>query len=139
MNRHKNGFTLVELMVGVFIVSIGVIALYQMFITGSQLITEEYHRRLGLERAQAKMEIASYYKTQLDSIPRSLAGSFLEDLVPADEEDEDGIQAEYTMTITPSVDRDPHNGMPIYSDVALTYQWTEKSGKEQKITLRSYF
>ena len=139
MNKARGGFTLIEVMVGVLIVSIAVLAIYQMFITGTLMITEEYHRRLALEKAQAVMELASYYKTQCDSVPGSMAGTHVEQLVPPEGDDDDGIQAEYTVTVIHSSDRDPHNGQPIYSHVIVDYRWQEKSLKQQSIMLQSYF
>lgn len=139
MNKNRNGFSLVELMVGVLMVSIGVLALYQMFVVGTQLVTEEYHRRLGLEKAQAKMEAASYYTNQGKVVPSTMAGTFEEYLISPTGDDDDGIQAVYTMTVTPSSDLFPYNGQPVYSHVTIVYSWEEKSGKEQKIMLQSYF
>ncbi len=140
MNKARGGFTLIELMVGILMVSIAVLAIYQMFVQGSLMITEEYHRRLALEKAQAVMELASYYKTQCDSVPGSMAGTRIEQLVPPEGTDEEGIQAEYTVTVIHSTDRDPHNGLPVYSHVIVDYRWQEKASlKQQSIMLQSYF
>jgi prepilin-type N-terminal cleavage/methylation domain-containing protein len=138
---RTGGFTLVELMFGVVVVSIAVLALYQMFVTGTLMITQEYHRRAALEKAQAKMEMARFFKTQLDTVPRNLSGTFAEELIPPGEGDKDGIEAEYTILVTPSAELS-RNGLPIYSSVVLTYKWVEKWGdkpKEQKIVLQTYF
>ncbi len=135
---RSSGFTLVELMFGVVVVSIAVLALYQMFITGTLMITQEYHRRAGLEKAQAKMEMARFFKTQLDTVPRNLSGTFSEMLIPPEEGEHDGIEAEYTIIVTPSSEL-TRNGLPVYSSIVLNYTWVEKSGKEQKIVLQTYF
>jgi prepilin-type N-terminal cleavage/methylation domain-containing protein len=137
--NRENGFTLVELMVGVIVVSIAVLALYEMFITGTTMITEEYHRRIGLERAQAKMETARFFKTELDTVPRNLSGTFKELLVEAQEGQEEGIEAEYTILVTHSAELSRSSGLPIYSAVAITYKWTELSGNEQQIEFKTYF
>jgi prepilin-type N-terminal cleavage/methylation domain-containing protein len=140
MNRNKHGFSLVELMVGVLIVSIAVLALYQMFIVGSQLITEEYHRRLALERAQALMEAANYYPTHGKVVPQTMAGTFEDLLVPpTDAPGDDGITAEYTMTVTPSSDFYNYSNRPIYNYVTIKYNWVEKSKREQMVQLECFF
>jgi prepilin-type N-terminal cleavage/methylation domain-containing protein len=139
INKDDHGFSLVELMVGILIVSIGVLALYQMFVVGSQLITEEYHRRLGLERAQALMEGVNYYPTQGEPVPVELSGTHHEILVPGSEGDDDGIQGSYTMVVVHSSDLYPYSSQPIYSDVSILYSWVEKSGRHQSIRLQSYF
>jgi len=133
----QRGFTLVELMLGLLVVSISAIALYQMFITGNEMIVEQYHRRIALEKAQGHMEEIRFYKTELDSIPRKLAGRYSEELIPSNE-DQVGIEAEYQITIdrSPELDR---RGIPIYSIVTLRYQWEERSGRQDMITLKSNF
>ncbi len=136
--RNQSGVTLIELMFGVVVVSIAVLALYQMFITGTGMITEEYHRRLALEKAQAKMEMAKFYETQSDTVPQSLSGTFMEELVPPEGNSGEGIQATYTILVSQSQTRNRY-GIPIYSYVSLSYNWTEYSGKEQNITLQTYF
>jgi prepilin-type N-terminal cleavage/methylation domain-containing protein len=136
--RREGGFTLIELMFGILIVSIAVLALYQMFISGTQMITEEYHRRLALEKAQAKMELAKYYETVRDTVPQNIAGTFQEELIPPQGNNEDGIMADYTITVTPSDVRD-RNGLAIYSAVRLTYTWEEWSHRQQSIVLQTYF
>jgi prepilin-type N-terminal cleavage/methylation domain-containing protein len=136
--RRQGGFTLVELMFGILIVSIAVLALYQMFISGNQMITEEYHRREALQKAQAIMELAKYYETVRDTVPQNIAGTFQEQLIPPMGDNEEGIQAEYTLTVVPSSVRD-RNGVAIYSAVCLTYNWVEFSGKEESIVLQTYF
>ncbi len=139
MNRNEHGFSLVELMVGILIVSIGVVALYQMFIVGTQLITEEYHRRLALERAQAVLEGMNYYPNKGEAVPLNLAGTHLEDLVPPSPGDLDGIQGRCRITVSHSSDYFPHTNRPVYSHVGVTYSWMEKSGREQSIRLESFF
>jgi prepilin-type N-terminal cleavage/methylation domain-containing protein len=140
MNKNKHGFSLVELMIGVLIVSIGVIALYQMFIVGSQLINEEYHRRLGLERAQALMEAANYYPNRGEKVPQSMAGTFSDELVPpSSDPGDEGITARYTMTVTYSQDMFPSSSQPVYSQVTIDYFWIEPTGREQRIQMECFF
>jgi prepilin-type N-terminal cleavage/methylation domain-containing protein len=137
--NRENGFSLVELMVGVIVVSISVLALYEMFVTGSQMITEEYHRRIALEKAQAKMETARFFKTELDTVPRNMSGTFTEDLTVPEEGQDEAIPVEYTITVTHSTELSRSSGLPVYSEVHLIYQWEERSGKVQVIEFRTYF
>jgi prepilin-type N-terminal cleavage/methylation domain-containing protein len=139
INKNEHGFSLIELMVGILIVTIGVVALYQMFIVGNQLIIEEYHRRLALERAQAVMEGMNYYPNKGEAVPLSLAGIHHEDLVPPSRGDLDGIQGTCRITISHSSDYFPHSSRPVYSRVGIVYSWTEKSGREQSIKMESFF
>jgi prepilin-type N-terminal cleavage/methylation domain-containing protein len=137
---NKNGgFSLVELMVGVIVVSIGVYALVEMFSTGSTMITEEYHRRIGLEKAQAKMEMASFFKTELDTVPIGMSGTFHEDLIPPEEGQDEAIRAEYTILVTHSTELSRSSGLPVYSVVSLTYSWVERSENVQTIEFKTYF
>jgi prepilin-type N-terminal cleavage/methylation domain-containing protein len=137
--NRENGFSLVELMVGVIVVSISVLALYEMFVTGSQMITEEYHRRIALEKAQGKMETARFFKTELDTVPRNMSGTFHEALTVPEEGEDDPIEAEYTIVVTHSTELSRSSGLPVYSAVSLTYKWTERSGREQLIEFKTYF
>jgi len=82
MLSDKKGFTLVELMFAVVIIAISVLAVYEMFVQGSKMINEEYHRRLGLERAQAHIELAGSYITLYDSIPRGLSEYIMKNWYP---------------------------------------------------------
>ena len=138
MRSRNNGFTLVELMFAVVIISISVLAVYQMFVQGSQMINEEYHRRLGLERAQAHIEIAGSYITLLDSIPRNLSGVYNEELVPPVPGYHDGIDATYNLRITHGQNRHA-SGVPSKNLVEVSYAWTEKSGRDQNIYMRQWF
>jgi prepilin-type N-terminal cleavage/methylation domain-containing protein len=137
---NKNGgFSLIELMVGVIVVSIGVYALIEMYSTGSQMITEEYHRRIGLEKAQAKMEMARFFKTELDTVPRNMSGTFHEDLLPLEEGQEEAIPVEYTIVVTHSTELSRSSGLPVYSMVSLVYTWVERSQNVQTIEFKTYF
>jgi prepilin-type N-terminal cleavage/methylation domain-containing protein len=138
MRNSKNGFTLVELMFALVIISISVVALFEMFAQGSQLITEEYHRRIGLEKAQAKMEAMKYFETELDSVPRHMAGTYREELLPPEHGQEAGIEAEYTIHIDPSLHVN-RSGVPLNYLVWIEYNWTERSGKRQNVTFHTYF
>jgi prepilin-type N-terminal cleavage/methylation domain-containing protein len=135
---EQRGHTLIELMFAIVIIAISVLALYQMFVTGSGIITEEYHRRVGMEKAQAIMARMQYYEITIDSIPRGLSGTYTEVLIPGDEEHGKGIVATYTLKITHSSERDENN-IPDQSNVDGDYSWTERSGRKQTIPLHSYF
>lgn len=133
----QHGFTLVELMLGLLVVSISAVALYQMFVTGNEMIVEQYHRRIALEKAQSHMEEIRFYKTSMDSVPRRLAGRYTEEMIPSSE-DQVGIEANYDIIINRSSEYDGR-GIPIYSSVTLYYRWEERSGRQDMITLKSNF
>jgi prepilin-type N-terminal cleavage/methylation domain-containing protein len=132
--RHSRGFTLVELMFAILIIAISVLALYQMFVQGSLIQTEEYHRRIGLQQARSKLETARYFETELDSVPRHMEGTFREQLVPPEQGQVEGIQAVYTIRVVPGIHRN-RNGVPLNYIVSITYSWTERSGREQVLTM----
>ena len=135
---EQRGHTLIELMFAIVIIAISVLALYQMFVTGSGIITEEYHRRIGAEKAQAIMARMQYYEITIDSIPRSLSGTYSEVLIPGDEEHGKGITATYTLRVIHSPERDDKN-IPSHSEIAGDYTWIEWSGRKQTIPLQGYF
>jgi len=134
--RIQGGYTLIELMFAIVIIAISVLALYQMFITGSGLLTEEYHRRAALEKASGHMEEMKYYEVTLDSVPRNKSGTYSEVLISGDDGQEP-IEALYTLVIEHSAEHS--QAMPLYSEVTLVYTWTEWSGVEQEIKLRGKF
>jgi hypothetical protein len=135
--RNRDGFSLVELMVGILFITISILALYQMFITGTTLMKEEYHRSIGFKKAQAKMELLQAYQVAADSIPERLAGVVREQLLPS-ESDELPIPAVCRTTIQGSAER-LDGGLPYYTLVKVEYSWTEHSGHQQKIELKSLF
>ena len=93
-NRRQDGFTLIEMMFALMIISISVLALYEMFNQGSGMLIEQTHQRMALERAEAHMELLQYWASKDDSIPLTLAGTYREYLVPQnDHEGQNGIEA----------------------------------------------
>jgi len=134
----QGGLTLIELLVAMVVISISILAFYQMFITGNMLITEQYERRTALEKAQAWMERMKYYENELDTVPRSFARAFTDTIVAPDEEHE-GLWAECQIDVKHSTEKDPETGIPYYSNVSVTYQWEARSGREYTIELRSKF
>ena len=136
--RGEAGYNLVELMIAVFIITISVVALYEMFIQGSQMLTEERHRAKEVELAVARMENLKSFHVVCDTIPRRYAGRFEEYIVLEDGQ-EQPLVADCTVTITPSRSRQA-NGLPNYSHVSVEYVWTEReSGRSQKVEFQSYF
>jgi prepilin-type N-terminal cleavage/methylation domain-containing protein len=136
--KGEKGVTLLELMTALLVVALSVLALYQMFEYGSKIITEQYHRRRGLEMAQAQLERIKYFTAQEDSTPPKYAGTYSEVMVPAEEEESEGIMAEYTVTISYSPIHDPSH-RPIFSTVGIEYKWKEYDGNEQKVMLKTNF
>ncbi len=135
---NQRGLTLVEMMVALVVISLSVLAVYQMFITGRELIIEQYQRRYALERAQAWMERMKYYENELDTVPLDFGRSFVDTLVPPSDE-HIGIWAECVIDVEHSSDRDPGTGMPYYSTVSVTYDWEALSGRDYSIKLMSRF
>lgn len=134
--NSKKGFTLIELMFAIVIITISVLAVYQMFILGSQMITEEYHRRLALEKAQEKIEIAKSYRSFCDTVPRNLSGTFSEPLDVPEPGQEESIMATYIIKVEHSQDRNG-SGVPYMSTVSITYEWAERNGRVLSIKLKT--
>ena len=135
MNSEK-GYTLVELMFAVVIISISVLAVYQMFIQGNQMISEAYHREQAFLNAQEKINIASAYRAVCDTIPRSLTGTFTEPLYHSDEENPDAILATYYLRVEHSRALNLA-GKPCMSTISILYQWVEPNGNELHIELKA--
>ena len=134
----QRGLTLVELMVALVVISLSVLAVYQMFITGRELIVEQYQRRYALERAEVWMETMKYYENELDTVPLDFGRSFVDTLM-AESDEHIGLWAECTIDVEHSDERDPASGMPYFSTVSVIYEWEALSGREYSITLMSRF
>lgn len=130
--------TLVEVMVAILIISISVLAVYQMFVTGRELIVEQYQRRYALERAEAWMERMKYYENVLDTVPLDFNRSF-RDTVVSPSGEHVGILAECVIDVEHSPERNPGSGVPYFSTVSVTYSWEALSGREYNIRLMSRF
>ena len=129
---------MVEMMIALIVISLSILAVYQMFITGRSLIVEQYHRRYALERAEAWMEKMKYYENELGIVPLDFNKSFQDTLVPASDEHV-GIWAECVIGVEHSSETDPVTGVPYFSTVSVTYDWQALSGREYNITLMSRF
>ncbi|GEM_PF-2553800 len=134
----QKGLTLVEVMVAMIIIAMSVMAMYIMFINGTELIGEQYHRRIALERARAIMEDMSYSRRENGVVPITFRASDIDTLI-ASSDDHVGIVAEYTVTVDPSAEFDEDTGFPYYSMVSVLYEWEELSGRPYHIELRSAF
>jgi prepilin-type N-terminal cleavage/methylation domain-containing protein len=131
----QKGYTLVELMFAVVIIAISVLAVYQMFIQGNQLIIEAYHRRQALENAQEKINMAAAYGPICDTVPRNLSGRFVETLEPDDQEGVEPIPVTYVLRVEHSDERNP-DGTPSMSTVFIVYEWQERDGRVLQIELK---
>lgn len=136
--NSQSGLTLVELMIALIVVGISVLAFYQMFVTGTLLITEQYQRRVALERAEAWMERMKYYQNEHGIVPISFQRSFTDTIVPPDDEHEP-VWAECRISVAYSSQRNPNTNVPYYSEVAVIYEWEALSGREYQIELRTKF
>lgn len=135
---NERGLSLVELAIALIVVAVSVLAFYQMFITGNLLITEQYQRRVALERAQGWMERMKYYQNEFDTVPRFFNRSFTDTIV-APGEDREPIWASCHIHVEHSSDRDPETNVPYYSEVSVVYDWEAASGREYQIELHSRF
>ena len=133
----QKGLTLIEIMVGLLVIGISILAMYIMFINGREMITEQYHRRIALERARALMEDMQYSRQEMGEVPLSFRGTEEDTLVTGD--DREPIMAERTVTVQHSQQIDIRTGHPYYSEVSVIYEWEELSGREYKVELRSAF
>jgi len=122
-------------MFAIVIIAISVLAVYQMFIQGNQLISEAYHRRQALENAQEKINLAYAYRSVCDTVPRGLSGTFVEALDHGDQEDPDAIIATYRIVVLHSDARN-EKGEPMMSTVSIFYQWAEPSGHVLEVELK---
>ncbi|UCC78479.1 MAG: prepilin-type N-terminal cleavage/methylation domain-containing protein [Candidatus Zixiibacteriota bacterium] len=135
--RGQRGLTLIEVMVGLVVIGISILAMYIMFINGREMITEQYHRRLALEKARELMEDMQYSSQKLGKVPESFRGTREDILVPGNGREE--IVAERTVSVEYSLQIDTKTGQPYYSKVGVVYEWEELSGREYRIELRSAF
>ena len=135
--RDQKGLTLIEIMVGLLVIGISILVMYIMFINGREMITEQYHRRVALERGRALMEDMQYSSRELGKVPTSFRGTEEDTLVTGD--DRETIFAERTVTVEYSQQIDIRTGHPYYSEVSILYEWEELSGREYRVELRSAF
>lgn len=135
--RDQKGLTLIEVMVGLLVIGISILAMYIMFINGREMIAEQYHRRIALEKARAVMEDMQYSRRELGKVPESFRGTDEDTLVAG--EDREPIMAERTVTVDYSQQIDIRTGEPYYSEVSVVYEWEELSGREYRVELRSAF
>lgn len=138
VKSRQLGLTLIELMVALVVISLSVLAVYQMFITGRELIIEQFYRQNALERAQARLERLQYYEIEYDSIPLDQAGIFVDTLVERGPEHV-GILARCEIEIEHSEERDLDTGLPYWSLVIVRYDWEAPSGRQYNIELQSKF
>jgi len=136
--NSQSGLTIVELAIALIVVAVSSLAFYQMFITGALLITEQYQRRVALEKAQAWIEQMQYYRGELGIVPMSFQRAFTDILVVADGEHEE-VTAECRISVEYSSERDRNTNIPYYSEVIVLYEWEALSEREYRIELRSKF
>ncbi len=136
--KSQKGLTLVEIMVAFLIIGMSVLSMYIMFINGRELIAEQYHRRLALEKARAIVEDMNYSQKQLGQVPISFRGSANDTLV-ASNDYHVGIVAERTVTVEYSPNVDPRTGLPYFSLVSVLYEWEELSGRPYHIEIWAAF
>ena len=130
--RRNSGFTLIELMVSIIIMTISGAALYYMYVQGQTMIIEEDHRRDGYELAQKRMASYKLLNDNDEIDPGTYTGSEL--LIPSedqdDDDDESGITANYTVEITEE---------DLVYRVSIRYSWVELSGLENSVRVENYF
>ena len=140
LSLSQGGNTLIELMAAVLIVTISVLALYEMIVQGNTMLTYQKHKRIALEKAQEHMELMHYYAVQDDSVPRNFQGDYQEVMIDGnfDPGSQEKIMGSYHITITHS--QFTNKGLPYYSDVSIDYKWKEPLDQNDKeIVLKSRF
>lgn len=131
--HHKDGFTLIELMIAMLVMAITALALYYMFNQGQILMAEQEHRCLVFEKAQKRMAVYKLLSDQHLIVPGTYSGA--EDVVIEPMDNENGnpevtLAAEYVARVV--------EGEGLYN-VEVKYTWTEFSGRDYEITLMSDF
>jgi prepilin-type N-terminal cleavage/methylation domain-containing protein len=141
---RQEGFTFVEVMVGVAIISIASLAVYYMFIMGSELMYEQLHRRIAFEKAVSRLEEIKYLVDKNHEIPRHLAGAF-SDIISANGSGEfDDLVAQVSVSITESEVKNPLPDPsepdfmePAFYEVSIVYDWEEESGREYDVKINT--
>lgn len=136
--RDQKGLTLIEISVGLVVLGISVLAMYIMVINGREMIMEQYHRRLALERARGILEDMQYSRRELGKVPLSFRGTD-EDTLVAPDDIRKAIMAEVTIDVEYSQEVDIRTGDPYYSLVRVLYEWEEYSGREYHVELKAAF
>jgi len=139
-NRRKNnqrGMSIVELLIALVILSISILAFYQMMITGNMLITEQYERRTAIEHAQGWVEKMAYYASEFDTVPRRIFNHSFVDTIVYPEDDRDMIIGDCQIHVEHSFDKDPQSGVPLYSEVSVVITWESYSEREHRVEVRT--
>lgn len=135
--RDQRGLTMVEIAIGLVIIGISVLAMYIMFVNGREMIIEQHHRRIVLEKARALMEDMQYSRREEGKVPESFRGSDRDTVVLGDEREP--IVADRTVTVEYSQQIDIKTGEPYYSVVSVLYEWKELSGREYQVEMIGAF
>ena len=143
-HRAQSGFTFVEVMVGIAIVSIASLAVYYMFVYGNELMEEQYHRKMAMEKAVSRIEEIAFLTKKEMSVPQHLVGEFDEILFEAGSGEMDDIVARVNVTVTESDVRNPYPNpsnpnflAPAYFEVSVTYNWEEQSGRDYDVQIKT--
>jgi len=137
--RDQKGLTLIEISVGLLVIGISVLAMYIMFINGREMIMEQYHRRVALEKARGIIEDMQYSRRELGKVPESFRGTDTDTLISSDDDNREPIMAEVTIDVEYSPQVDIRTGDPYYSLVSVLLEWQELSGREYHVELKAAF
>lgn len=137
--RNQRGLTLIEVSVGLVVVGISVLAMYIMLINGREMIVEQYHRRLALEKARSIIEDMQYSKREIGRVPTSFRGTDIDTLVSSEDDSREPILADVTVDVEYSPQVNIRTGEPYYSLVSVLYEWEELSGREYHVELKAAF
>jgi prepilin-type N-terminal cleavage/methylation domain-containing protein len=135
---NQHGFTLVEVMLALLIVTLSVLAMYIMFINGRELVLEQQHKKIVLEHARNRLETMQYAYMQLDTVPRSYSGTY-QDTIVAGSNNQVGIWATCVVLVEHSREININTFMPFYSTVHIEYDWMEPSEREYSLEFRAVY
>ena len=139
-NKRK-AFSLIEILIVVFIMSVAFLAFYTVSTIGTKYIIESKNRLAAVALANEKMEIAR--NLAYDSI--GTVGGMVEGYIPQDENVTANGRSYHVRTAVTYI-QDPLDGMfpadldwEDYKVVKITISWTDSSGQTQEVSSLSRF
>ena len=126
-------------MLGVVVIAGSIYFLDFMYVYGTEMFTEQRHRRVFLERAQQKMERLRFLDRIYGGVvPIEENRQTTDTLVIRSDNGIVTIYADCDVRVIPSSLLDP-SGRSISSEVRVIYTWREPTGRDYEITLGSNF
>ena len=120
--RHANGFSLIEVLVALCVLAFGMLAMAKLQITSSQASSLATTRTEAIAAAEAKIEELRNFT------------SYSELGNGSDSDNLDGTSAQLTRSWNIS----ETSTNPAYKTLQVSVTWQERSGEEQRVSLRTY-